>query len=122
LTVFWHRITVDGSCKSPLICEGDERQFLPLHLVGVPLYLPIASMPEFFEVETWPAASEQIPVKVGRQTPSVIYNGAPSTSTVVPAGGRSPRIEVRAIARPSSHITFLCSPGVQRGVVRGPIS
>lgn len=122
LTVLWHSIVVGGSCKSPLICEGDKRQFLPLHLVGVPLQLPITfGRPGYFEVETWPKASQQIPVKVMRQTPSVTYNGTASTSTAVPAGGRSPAIQVDAVVRPSAHTTYLCSLGVQRGVVRGDI-
>lgn len=122
LTVFWHRIVVDGDCSGGRICEGDERPFLPLHLVGVPPLLPITfGTPGFFEIETWPKASVQISVKVLRQTPSVTFNGAPSTSTVVPTAARSSPIRVDAVVRPSAHITFLCSPGVQRGVVRGDI-
>lgn len=125
LSVFWHRVVVDGSCKTPLICEGDERQFLPLHLVGVPLQLPVRlPTPTYFEVEAWPKAVVALPVKVRTETPSIRLNGGQpgaSTSTIVPAGGRSGQIRVDGEVRPSSHSTWLCSPGVQRGRVVGDV-
>ena len=126
LTVFWHWIDVDGSCTAPRICEGEEKPFLPLHLVGVPLNLPILSgSPSRLQVGAWPKSVVPLPVKVKTQTPSIRLNGgAPgaATSTIVPAGGLSDPITVEAAVRPSQHITWLCSPGVQRGLVKGSVN
>lgn len=128
LTVFWHRILVDGGCSFGRICEGDERQFLPPHMVGVPIKLPlVVGTRQFLEVESWPPATVPIRVKVQPQKPTtpVRLNGGAqgaSVSTTVLAGVRSPPIAVEGLVRPSGYMLLLCAPGTQRGFVTGPIN
>jgi len=126
LTVFWHKIVVDGGCTGGRICEGDEQQFLPLHLVGVPINLPLTvGSPQPLQVETWPKASVAIEVRLVPELANVKLNGGtPGAAflTTVPAGARSAPVRVEATVRPSQHKIWLCSTGVQRGLVTGPIN
>jgi hypothetical protein len=126
LTVYWHRIVVDGGCNGGRICEGDEQQFLPLHLVGVPMNLPLTfGSPQSLQVETWPRASVAIEVRLMPELPNVKLNGgAPGATflTTVPPGTRSAPVRVEAAVRSSQHKIWLCSTGVQRGLVTGLIN
>ena len=125
LTVFWHRIVVDGDCNFGRICEGDERPFLPLHMVGVPMKLPlVVGTPQSFEVESWLPATVPIRVKILPQNPAtpIKLDGAVSTSADVPPGARSRRVVVEGTGRTGGYILLLCSPGTQRGFVTGSIN
>lgn len=134
LPVFWHRIVVDGDCSMGRICEGDERPFLPLHLVGVPGKLPIYMSAQnvaernLFHVTSWPASSVSIGAKLKPETGSVarirLNGGGPDApvSTTVPAGSRSPDIAIEGLVAPTQYVIRICAPGTQRGTVSGTIS
>jgi hypothetical protein len=129
LVVFWHHIVVDGECSGGRICEGDERPFLPLHLVGVPSQLPLKLHdPKLLHVQSWPPSSVPINVRlkpeIGARPRLRLNNAAEDApiSTVVAAGGRSPDITIEGVLEPTSYIIRLCAPGTQRGAVQGPIT
>jgi hypothetical protein len=129
LPVYWHRIVVDGDCSGGRICEGDERPFLPLHIVGVPTKLPLVyRVPKILQVEVWPKSSVPIGVKlkpeVGARPRVNLNNSGPDVpySTVVPAGGRTPYIPIEGVLQPTTFVIRLCAPGTQRGAISGPIT
>ena len=121
-----HQLHVSGLCNGIICDTTDDLVFFPIHLVGAPTTLNVrVGSTAQVTVETFPAMSTPLKVRVRPSSISVRLNGlAPGAaldSVVIPANGSSGPISVTGMVS-SNLILIIEARGTQMGSITGLVN
>jgi hypothetical protein len=122
---FTHTLHVSGKCNGMICGTADEVVFFPIHLVGVPTNLDVKiGNTVQAAVETFPAMSMPLTVRVRPFNNGVSLNGGPPGNSIfvkVPANGTSAPFKVTGLVS-TTLLLVIEAPGVQMGRIDGLVN
>jgi hypothetical protein len=126
ISMHTHQLHVSGLCNGIICDTTDDLVFFPIHLVGVPTTLNVrVGSTAQVTVETFPAMSTPLKVRVRPSSISVRLNGlAPGVAldnVVIPANGSSGPISVTGMVS-SNLILIIEARGTQMGSITGLVN